>query len=130
MIILTNIGFNVKVNHPHAILACYLKQIAMGKDVNETSWAVLNDLYATRALVSYQPHILATAAVYIALKLVKEREENEELERFEWWKAFDVEIEDLLSINDAFLELRDKLSGIKQKLPLSTVDIEKYIQSK
>eukprot|EP00928_Gymnodinium_smaydae_P092525 TRINITY_DN7641_c0_g2_i1.p1 TRINITY_DN7641_c0_g2~~TRINITY_DN7641_c0_g2_i1.p1 ORF type:complete len:424 (+),score=51.23 TRINITY_DN7641_c0_g2_i1:128-1399(+) len=120
-LVLRELGFVVSLllDHPHKYVLQLVKSVVRTPDwlvaeLAQSAWSYLND--ATRTVVNcmYQPHQVATAAIYLAararnVKLPKEPP---------WWELFDTDLADMLCIARTILRLYSRTSPTSGALPL------------
>lgn len=126
-IILMELGFCLYqiTDHPHRYLLHFIRNIKGNKTLLEKSWNYCNDLYRTSLTVSFPPNVIAASSIYLAA-----RKYYIPLPSVEWWKIYEVAIEDIQVVIGEVLELYEmrkvtlkevrgilhKYSRIKQEL--------------
>mmetsp|Transcript_26813 Transcript_26813/g.48324 ORF Transcript_26813/g.48324 Transcript_26813/m.48324 type:complete len:267 (+) Transcript_26813:82-882(+) len=105
-IVLTKLGYQTyKLTvHPHNYILSYVEVLKADASVAQLAWNYINDSYRTIAPLCYLPHVIAVAAIYLAV-----RKANSPLTKVSkpWWKIFQVEWEDLQQVTELILELYD-----------------------
>jgi transcription initiation factor TFIIIB Brf1 subunit/transcription initiation factor TFIIB len=106
-VVLTQLGYQVyKLTvHPHNYILSYVEVLKADAAVAQLAWNYLNDSYRTIAPLCYLPHVIAVAAIYLAVLKA-----NSPLTRCgkPWWKIFQVEWTALQQVTELILELYDE----------------------
>lgn len=106
---LDTLGFDLHVALPHALCINYMQALEIfstedGPIVAKRAFSYLNSALLSPQLLylTYQPPVLAVAAVYLAA-----RELGIKLPDTEWWEVFDVDREDLGFVVVAYLSVEE-----------------------
>lgn len=120
-IVLCELGFNVNVQHGHALLINYLKALDLIEERTfcQNALSTLNDLYLTDAFLRFQPNVVACASIYKSGKA-----ENELLLMEGWWEIFDASLEAMESLCSALEAVYSEI--VSGKLPVNHKELEDY----
>lgn len=96
LLLLRAIQFNLKVKLPHPYLLHYLLALSrwVSKEewhkshVTRLSWALLQDSFHTTLSLRHPPHMVATAALYLAMQCCKLVVPGSEEAQWAWWEVF------------------------------------------
>lgn len=107
-LILRELGFAVGLllEHPHKYVIQFVKSVVRSPDwlvaeLAQSAWSYLNDSTRTVLSCEYQPHQIATAAIYLAARARKVKLPSSP----PWWELFDCNIEDVQRIASEIMRL-------------------------
>ena len=123
MIVLTELGFNVHVQHAHGLLMNYFKALDLNEDLEFCQKALnyLNDMFMTDAFLRYQPNVIACACIYMASWNTKSYLTDSNVP---WWDIFDVSMKQM-EILAGNLIFTYKVQ-ISPSLPVNHVELDSY----
>eukprot|EP00927_Polykrikos_kofoidii_P020545 TRINITY_DN19768_c0_g2_i4.p1 TRINITY_DN19768_c0_g2~~TRINITY_DN19768_c0_g2_i4.p1 ORF type:complete len:447 (-),score=76.88 TRINITY_DN19768_c0_g2_i4:218-1558(-) len=107
-VLLKELGFAVGLllEHPHKYVLQFVKSLVRSPtwlvgELAQSAWGYLND--STRTVVScmYEPHKIATAAIYLAARARKVKLPS----RPPWWELFDTELVEIRRIAGLIMRL-------------------------
>jgi len=126
LVMLRELGYTVYVDHPHRFILFYVRTLFGNGALSDTSkqlaqkaWNYLNDAMRTDVCLRYRPEIIATAAIYLTVRMMQISLPSNP----PWYRLFGatkLELEEISSII-AELYTRDKAEYI----PVSEKD-KKY----
>eukprot|EP01116_Phalansterium_solitarium_P020137 TRINITY_DN5850_c0_g2_i1.p1 TRINITY_DN5850_c0_g2~~TRINITY_DN5850_c0_g2_i1.p1 ORF type:complete len:627 (-),score=115.36 TRINITY_DN5850_c0_g2_i1:258-2138(-) len=115
LVILQTVGFDLTIEHPYSHLVRYVKTLHgndkdLAQQLAQASWNFVNDSLLTTLCLQFKPHIIASAAICLASKYLKQTLQDR------WWDLFDAKIEDIDEISHQILDLYDaKTEATKPK---------------
>ncbi|RKP38569.1 cyclin-like protein [Dimargaris cristalligena] len=120
--ILKRLAFNVQVQLPYALLVNYLQCLGLTQHprIPQMSWNYLNDGLRTNIYVSYQPPIIACAALFLAARQCQVKLPDQP----PWWTVFDSDLRDLVNIAGHILSLYH--TQPPPDIPLTLPELEEY----
>ncbi|KAJ3299431.1 hypothetical protein HK104_008937 [Borealophlyctis nickersoniae] len=118
--ILTKLGFNVQVQHPHGFMINYVQSLGLAddKELSQLAWNFMNDSLRTNICVCYQPSTIACAVIFLAARVCKVKLPTNP----PWWEVFEANFEDLENIAGHILNLYK--GPVKRDLPLTVAELE------
>ncbi|KAI9312220.1 cyclin-like protein [Dichotomocladium elegans] len=123
MQILKQLGFNVHVQLPYATIINYLRILGLEEDEAAASkaWNYLNDGLRTTVYATYEPHVIACAAIWLACRdlAIKLPED--------WWILFDTSVEDFTNAAKQIRRVYYAKLNRKQ-LPLYAQDVDDWLR--
>ncbi|KAJ9459241.1 Cyclin-L1-1 [Diplonema papillatum] len=96
---LLELSFLMFVEHPHKYVLLFCRLLFPARDWKEisslahASWALVNDSLRSTLCCRFPAHVIATAAVYLAIRKLKMP-----FTALEWWRLFDTETEELIEV--------------------------------
>ncbi|KAJ3397384.1 Cyclin-L1 [Lobulomyces angularis] len=120
--VLSKLGFNVQVHHPHSFLINYLRSLNLSEnyELSQLSWNYMNDCLRTNVVVCYQPSSIACSVIYLACRILKIKLPTNP----PWWEVYDVFEGDLIDISKHILALYE--IEIDYSLPLTVSEFNEY----
>ena len=105
--ILTELGYQVYklTSHPYTYLLSYVEILGGDKAIGQVAWNYVNDSYRATVCVSFPPHVIAVAAIFLASRKLQESELFKS--EVEWWEVFQVTKADLDIVCGEILILYD-----------------------
>lgn len=97
LVILCELGYVLYVDHPHKFMLHYIrsmedsKKVDLWKEVAQRSWNFLNDSFRTNLCLRFRPEVLATAAIYLSLRILQVPIPDDP----PWYSVFDCALVDL-----------------------------------
>jgi transcription initiation factor TFIIIB Brf1 subunit/transcription initiation factor TFIIB len=104
-ILLQTIAFDLTVEHPYKYILNFVKKINGNRNLAQTAWNFVNDSLRTTLCLHYKPQLIATAAIYLASKMMAYELPNP------WWELLDIKIEDVEAASGQILDLYDSNSN-------------------
>ncbi|KAK9704502.1 hypothetical protein K7432_010145 [Basidiobolus ranarum] len=112
-IVMETICFDLAIEHPYVSLLRFTRELKGSKPLAQTAWAFLNDSLRTTLCVTYRPHIVAAAALYIASKYLDEKL-GDPVEGKPWWEVVDASIQDIQDASSQILDQYQQLPVLPQ----------------
>jgi transcription initiation factor TFIIIB Brf1 subunit/transcription initiation factor TFIIB len=78
----------------------YLKLLQGSKQLAQKAWNYANDCHRTVSVVCFPPNVIASAAIYLAARMI-----DYPLPSLEWWKIFGTREDDLKYVCASILHL-------------------------
>jgi len=104
--ILTELGYQVYrlTSHPYTYLLTYVEMLGGDRAVAQVAWNYVNDSYRAPLCVSFPPHLLAVAAIFLASCKLQSALFHVSTP---WWEIFQVSKADLDTVCGEILLLYD-----------------------
>ncbi|CAG8557815.1 10745_t:CDS:2 [Ambispora gerdemannii] len=93
--------FDLHIEHPYRMLLKYARELKNDKNIPEkdgakklaqSAWAIVNDSLRTPLCLRHRPHVIASAAIYIAAKLSNVRLNDDPSQGQTWWSIVNADI--------------------------------------
>jgi len=68
LVILCDLGYMLKVEHPHKYILNYVNVLDAGAEVAQKAWSYLNDSLRLPQIIDIRPEVLACAAIFLAAR--------------------------------------------------------------
>lgn len=121
------------VQLPHAMLVCYINQVLSidnqdtKKQVSKQAWSYVNDSMRLNVCICYQPHTIACAALFMALKDFKVSMRTASIK---WYEFLDVSLEEIQNVSGTLLEMYAAGSAYTvNKLPCTSSALKEHLKS-
>eukprot|EP00026_Physarum_polycephalum_P014764 Phypoly_transcript_15316.p1 GENE.Phypoly_transcript_15316~~Phypoly_transcript_15316.p1 ORF type:complete len:302 (+),score=32.13 Phypoly_transcript_15316:109-906(+) len=125
-VVLRTLAFDLSIAHPHNYLLNYLYSLKVDERLAQLSWNILSDSYYTNICLQHKPNEVASAAIFLAAKILQlEIPDGEEKK---WWMVFGADFSNIEDICNQIMELYE--GGIQQEVYAGTSEWMKLVDRK
>lgn len=71
LVVLQTIAFDLTLEHPYRYLLQYVRSLKGDNNLAQCAWNFVNDSLRTTLCLQFKPHLIASAAIYLASKFLK-----------------------------------------------------------
>jgi len=101
LIILCNLGYRLKFEHPHKFILNYINVLEADEKVAQKAWSYLNDSLRLPVVIDIKPEVLACSAIFLAARHLQVKLPDNP----PWHLLFDVTREEIERVSNVIIEL-------------------------
>jgi len=114
LVMLKELGYILYVDHPHKFFLHYINCLNLDREVAQRAWNFLNDSMRTNICLRFRPEVVATAAIFLAVRLLQIKLPEK------WYELFDTSLEDMEEVASVISELYTRAKA--KYIPLDEED--------
>eukprot|EP01105_Mastigella_eilhardi_P023180 TRINITY_DN5804_c0_g1_i1.p1 TRINITY_DN5804_c0_g1~~TRINITY_DN5804_c0_g1_i1.p1 ORF type:complete len:253 (-),score=84.43 TRINITY_DN5804_c0_g1_i1:48-806(-) len=103
--LLAQLNSHLIIFHPYHSLCTFAEDSHIDKECLEFAWGIVNDSYATDAMLLFPPHCIAVAAVFLAGTLTKHDMQS-------WLATLSIDVAQIWAVVDEILESYQARSAV------------------
>jgi len=101
LIILCDLGYMMKVDHPHKFILNYINVLEAGEKVAQKAWSYLNDSLRIPKVIEIKPEVMACAAIFLAARQLQVKLPDHP----PWFSLFQATKEEIQNVSKMIMEL-------------------------
>lgn len=101
LIILCNLGYRLKFEHPHKFILNYINVLEADEKVAQKAWSYLNDSLRLPSTIDIKPEVLACSAIFLAARHLQVKLPDSP----PWHLLFDVTREEIKQVSKVIMEI-------------------------
>lgn len=101
LIILCDLGYMMKVDHPHKFILNYINVLEAGEKVAQKAWSYLNDSLRIPKVVEIKPEVMACSAIFLAARHLQVKLPDNPA----WYSLFNATRKEIETVSRMIMEL-------------------------
>lgn len=101
LVILCNLGYRLKFEHPHKFILNYINVLEADEKVAQKAWSYLNDSLRLPSIIDIKPEVLACSAIFLAARHLQVKLPDSP----PWHLLFDVTREEIEQVSNVIMEI-------------------------
>jgi len=112
LVILCNLGYRLKFEHPHKFILNYINVLEADEKVAQMAWSYLNDSLRLPGIIDIKPEVLACSAIFLAARHLQVKLPDSP----PWHLLFDVSREEIEQVSNVIMKIYKVPASFFEKL--------------